>query len=98
MDQCAPPAPPSNGVAPSISKPPRSPVAGRSAIRHPRKVGQFMNDGHHEGLTRRGLLGGAAAAVAVASLPSGRASAASVPTPPDLARWHMQAAHVTITR
>ncbi|GAA3788109.1 penicillin acylase family protein [Sphaerisporangium flaviroseum] len=59
-----------------------------------------MNHPHNEGLSRRHVLGGAAglAAGAVVGLPSGGASAASTQTGPDLARWHRQAANVTITR
>ncbi|QIS21357.1 penicillin acylase family protein [Nocardia terpenica] len=55
-----------------------------------------MNLAQNDRLNRRRFLGGAAAIVA-ASLPSGRASAAPA-QPPDLARWLMRAAHVTITR
>jgi acyl-homoserine-lactone acylase len=50
------------------------------------------------GITRRTLLRTGAAAVAVAAMPSGGASAAPPQTAPDLARWLAQAAHVTITR
>src|SRR5919106_2737697 len=51
------------------------------------------------GMTRRAFLRIGAVAVAVAAgLVSGGASAAPPPTAPDLARWHAQAAHVTITR
>jgi acyl-homoserine-lactone acylase len=62
-----------------------------------------MNDAQNEGLTRRRILGGAAglaagAAAVAAGLPSGGASAATLQAAPDLARWLMQAAHVTITR
>ncbi|TYC10156.1 penicillin acylase family protein, partial [Micromonospora sp. MP36] len=62
-----------------------------------------MNHAQKEGLSRRRVLGGAAglaagAATVAAGLPSGGASAAPAQTPPDLARWRRQAAHVTITR
>ncbi|MEU7458613.1 penicillin acylase family protein [Streptosporangium roseum] len=62
-----------------------------------------MNHPQNEGLSRRCVLGGAAglaagAVAAAAGLPSGDASAASTRTAPDLARWRMQAARVTITR
>src|SRR4051794_2009980 len=62
-----------------------------------------MNHPQNEGLSRRRVLGGAAglaagAAAAAVGLPSSDAFAASTRTAPDLARWHKQAAHVTITR
>ncbi|MFF4875160.1 penicillin acylase family protein [Micromonospora sp. NPDC000668] len=61
-----------------------------------------MNHPQNERLSRRRVLGGAAglaagAAVVAAGLPSG-AAAAPPRTAPDVARWHRQAAHVTITR
>lgn len=55
-----------------------------------------MDLAQNDRLSRRRFLGGAAAVVA-ASLPSGRAGAAPAQTP-DLARWLMRAARVTITR
>jgi acyl-homoserine-lactone acylase len=66
-------------------------------------VDQLVNQAQKEGLSRRRVLGGAAglaagAAAVAAGLPSGGASAATLQAPPDLARWLMQAAHVTITR
>jgi acyl-homoserine-lactone acylase len=62
-----------------------------------------MSDRHNDGLSRRRVLGGAAglaagAAAVAAGLPSGAATAAPAQAAPDLARWHNQAAHVTITR
>jgi acyl-homoserine-lactone acylase len=61
-----------------------------------------VNQAQNEGLSRRQLLGGAAglaagAAAVAAGLPSS-ASAATLQAAPDLARWLMQAAHVTISR
>jgi acyl-homoserine-lactone acylase len=57
-----------------------------------------MNHAQNEGLSRRTVLGGAAAAVVAAGLPSGTASAAPAQAPPDYARWLRQAAHVRISR
>ncbi len=52
------------------------------------------------GIVRRAFLrtGAVAAAVAAGLLVAGGTSAAPPPTAPDLARWHAQAAHVSITR
>ncbi|HEX5543326.1 MAG TPA: penicillin acylase family protein, partial [Micromonospora sp.] len=62
-----------------------------------------MDQAQNEGLSRRRVLGTAAAAAVVTALPSGLASAAPAQAapdqaPPDHARWRMQAAHVSITR
>ncbi|HEX5597490.1 MAG TPA: penicillin acylase family protein, partial [Micromonosporaceae bacterium] len=64
---------------------------------------ELMNQAQNEGLSRRRVLGGAAAAAVVAALPAGVASAASAQAAPDQAlpdhaRWRMRAAQVTITR
>lgn len=57
-----------------------------------------MTDAQNEGLSRRRFLGAAAATAVAAQLPAADASAAPAQTPPDLARWRMQASHVRITR
>lgn len=57
-----------------------------------------MNDPQNRKVNRRRFLGGAAAAAVTASLPPGRAAAAPVPAPPDLARWRRCASQVRITR
>ena len=62
-----------------------------------------MDQSQSQGLSRRRVLGGAAAAGVVVGLPSSLASAAPAHAapehaPPEHARWNKQAAHVTITR
>jgi acyl-homoserine-lactone acylase len=58
-----------------------------------------MSDEQYEGLSRRQVLGGAAGlAAGAAAVAAGLPTPAIAQGPPDLARWLMQAAHVTITR
>ena len=61
-----------------------------------------MDEVQKKGLSRRRVLGGAAAAAVAAGLPAGVASASAQAAPgqvpPEHARWRMRAAHVSITR
>ncbi len=57
-----------------------------------------MSQPHHEGLSRRRVVGVAAAAVVTAGLPTGAAVAAPAHTSPELKRWRAQAQRIRITR